>query len=63
MKIIIQTVTEKQVFEMDDNPNFLESCKRCIRKGSPIIITVTDKIYLLNPRNIIWVEISESKED
>ena len=63
MKIIIQTITEKQLFEIDDNPNFLESCKRCIKKGSSIKITVDNNIYLLNPRNIIWIEISNHQGD
>ena len=63
MQVTIQTVKDKQVFTMDDSPDFLKSCDRCIQKGSPIKITVDNEIYLINPANIVWIECINDKGD
>jgi hypothetical protein len=34
-----------------------------MEKGSPLKLTIGSEIYLINPRNIVWIEISEDRED
>ncbi len=61
MKVTIKTIKDTQIFTMDDNPEFLKRCHHCIRKGSPIKLTIGKVTYLINPANIVWVEISEEQ--
>ncbi len=63
MQVTIQTTKDNQIFTMDDNTEFLKNCNHCMKKGSPIKITIGKITYLINPTNIVWIEISEEQGD
>ena len=63
MKVIIQTVKDKQVFTMDKARDFKKHIEHYINNGMSIKITQDAKTYLINPRNIVWIECINDKED
>ena len=59
MKLTIQSVTDKTIYTIDKPRDFKKHIEHCINNGTAIKITQDNKTYLLNPANIVWVEISE----
>ncbi|KKL46844.1 hypothetical protein LCGC14_2341530 [marine sediment metagenome] len=63
IQITIQTIKDKQVFKFNDNSHYKKDFYYCMRKGIFIEFSIRNKIYLINPANIIWIEISEEQGD
>ena len=67
MKIIIQTIKDKTVFKMKDDYKNNHALKKDVelsfRSGSAIKIYEDLKTFLINPANIVWIEISEEQRD
>ena len=61
LKIIIQSVIDKTVYTIDKPRDFKKYIERCINNRTSIKITQDNKLYLLNPANIVWVEISDEQ--
>ncbi len=61
MKITIQSAVDKTVYTMENIRDFKDHMERCLNKGTTIKITQDAKTYLINPANIVWVEISEEQ--
>lgn len=61
MKVTIQSVMDKTVYTLDKSRDFKKYTERCINNGTAIKIFQDDKTYLLNPANIVWIEISDEQ--